>query len=45
MPEVEVGGLMVMPVVMVRQLLACEEGWLLGESKDQEVGPGSREEP
>ena len=39
MAKVEVGGLLVMPIVMVRQLLAGEERWLLGESKDQEIGP------
>ena len=39
MAKVEVGGLLVMPIVMVRQLLAGEESRLLGESKNQEIGP------
>ena len=39
MAKVEVGGLLVMPIVMVRQLLAGEERRLLGESKDQETRP------
>jgi len=45
MAKVEVGGLLVMPIVMVRQLLAGEERRLLGESKDQEIRPGCGEEP
>ena len=42
MAKVEVGGLLVMPFVMVRQLLAGEERLLLGESKDQEMGPAEQ---
>jgi len=43
MAKVEVRSLLVMPFVMVRvrQLLAGEERLLLGESKHQEMGPGS----
>ena len=43
MAKVEVGGLLVMPFVMVRQLLAGEERQLLGESKHQEMGPAEQE--
>ena len=42
MAKVEVGGLLVMPFVMVRQLLAGEERLLLGEGKDQEMGPAEQ---
>lgn len=45
MAKVEVGGLLVMPFVMVRQLLAGEERRLLGKSKNQEIRPGYGEEP